>query len=72
MTGLTATGRPRELVPFPVRVLITGAVAIALFEIVFRFACKTLPVVTSMCCFEDGTPGSNRKTIICIYKGEIL
>ena len=38
MTGLTATGRPRELVPFPVRVLITGAVAIALFEIAFRFA----------------------------------
>jgi len=39
MTGLTATGRPREGVPFPVRALITVAVAIAVFEVAFRFAC---------------------------------
>src|SRR2546426_1012144 len=40
MTGVTATGRPREVVPFPVRALITGAVAIAVCEVAFRFACS--------------------------------
>src|SRR5712664_3214199 len=50
MTGLTATGRPREMVPLPVRALITGAVAIALFEAGFRLAhtgalARELPMV---------------------------
>jgi hypothetical protein len=40
MSGVTTTGRPREVVPFPVRALITGGVAIAVCEVAFRFACS--------------------------------
>src|SRR5262249_9718225 len=38
MRAVTATGRPREVVPLPVRALITGAIGIVLLELAFRLA----------------------------------
>ena len=41
-------------------------------KIVLRFASNKLPAVTPICRFKDGTSGSNGKSIVCVYKGEIL
>src|SRR5262249_46003378 len=38
MTGRTATGRPRQVVPFPVRAFISAGIAVGLFETAFRLA----------------------------------
>src|SRR5437764_9620322 len=38
MRAVAATGRPREMVPLPVRALITGAIGIVLLELAFRLA----------------------------------